>query len=83
MSDYPKMPLDTDSPEFQGSVAQGILGSIIGMAVCVLVLLRCWMVLPSVSWPPLQVCCLCHCRRLHHADLSALDASAGGDPFER
>ena len=44
MSDYPKMPLDTDSPEFQGSVAQGILGSIIGMAVCVLVLLLCWLV---------------------------------------
>lgn len=44
MSDYPKMPLDTDSPEFQGSVARGVLGSIIGMAVCVLVLLLCWLV---------------------------------------
>lgn len=44
MSDYPKMPLDTDSPEFQGSVARGILGSVVGMAVCVLVLLLCWLV---------------------------------------
>ena len=44
MSDYPKMPLDTDSPEFQGSVAQGVLGSVVGMAVCVLVLLLCWLV---------------------------------------
>ena len=44
MSDYPKMPLDTDSPEFQGSVARGILGSAVGMAICVLVLLLCWLV---------------------------------------
>ena len=34
MSDYPKTSPDTDSPEFQGSVARGILGSIVGMAVC-------------------------------------------------
>lgn len=44
MSDYPKTSLDTDSPEFQGSVARGILGSVVGMAVCVLVLLLCWLV---------------------------------------
>lgn len=44
MSDYSKTSLDTDSPEFQGSVARGILGSIVGMAVCVLVLLLCWLV---------------------------------------
>lgn len=44
MSDYPKTSLDTDSPEFQGSVARGILGSIVGMAVCILVLLLCWLV---------------------------------------
>lgn len=36
--------IDTDSPEFQGSVLRGILGSIVGMAVCVLVLLLCWLV---------------------------------------
>ena len=39
-----KTPLDIDSPEFQGSVLRGILGSIVGMAVCVLVLLLCWLV---------------------------------------
>lgn len=44
MSDYIKTPLDTDSPEFQGSVLRGILGSIVGMSVCVLVLLLCWLV---------------------------------------
>lgn len=44
MSDYIKTPLDTDSPEFQGSVARGILGSIVGMVVCILVLLLCWLV---------------------------------------
>lgn len=44
MSDYIRTPLDTDSPEFQGSVLRGILGSIVGMAVCVLVLLLCWLV---------------------------------------
>ena len=31
MSDYIRTPLDTDSPEFQGSVLRGILGSIVGM----------------------------------------------------
>ena len=36
--------IDTDSPEFRGSVLRGILGSIVGMAVCVLVLLLCWLV---------------------------------------
>lgn len=36
--------IDTDSPEFQGSVLRGVLGSIVGMAVCVLVLLLCWLV---------------------------------------
>ena len=44
MSDYIKTPLDIDSPEFQGSVLRGILGSIVGMSVCVLVLLLCWLV---------------------------------------
>ena len=44
MSDYFRTPLDTDSPEFQGSVLRGILGSIVGMSVCVLVLLLCWLV---------------------------------------
>ena len=44
MSDYIRTPLDTDSPEFQGSVLRGILGSIVGMAVCVVVLLLCWLV---------------------------------------
>ena len=44
MSGYIRTPLDTDSPEFQGSVLRGILGSIVGMAVCVLVLLLCWLV---------------------------------------
>ena len=40
------------------------------------------MVLPPVSWPPVQAHRLCHCGRLHHADLPALDAGAGGSPFE-
>lgn len=44
MSDYIKTPLDIDSPEFQGSVLRGILGSIVGMSVCVLVLMLCWLV---------------------------------------
>ena len=44
MSDTYNVPLDTDSPEFQGSVLRGILGCIAGMAVCVLVLLLCWLV---------------------------------------
>lgn len=44
MSDDIKTPLNTDSPEFQGSVARGILGSIVGMVVCVLVLLLCWLI---------------------------------------
>ena len=44
MSDYIKTPLDIDSPEFQGSVLRDILGSIVGMSVCVLVLLLCWLV---------------------------------------
>jgi len=44
MSDYFKTPLDTDSPEFQGSVLRGVLGSVVGMAACVLVLLLCWLV---------------------------------------
>ena len=44
MSDYIKTPLDIDSPEFQGSVLRGILGSIVGMSVCVLVLLLCCLV---------------------------------------
>ena len=47
MSDYFRTPLDTDSPEFQGSVLRGILGSIVGMSVCVLVLLLCWLVVKS------------------------------------
>lgn len=44
MSDYIRTPLDTDSSEFQGSVLRGILGSVVGMAACVLVLLLCWLV---------------------------------------
>ena len=44
MSDDIKTPLNTDSPEFQGSVARGILGSIVGIAVCILVLLLCWLI---------------------------------------
>lgn len=43
MSDYIKPPLNADNPEFQGSVLQGILGSIVGMAVCLLVILLCWL----------------------------------------
>ena len=44
MSDYIRTPLDTDSSEFQGSVLRGILGSVVGMAACVLVLWLCWLV---------------------------------------
>lgn len=44
MSDYIRTPLDTDSSEFQGSVLRGILGSVVGMAACVLVLWLSWLV---------------------------------------
>jgi len=42
MSDHIK-PTDTACPEFQGSVLRGILGSVAGMAVCLLVILLCWL----------------------------------------
>ena len=31
------------SPELQGSVLRGILGSVTGMIVCILVVLLCWL----------------------------------------
>ena len=36
--------IDTDSPEFQGSILWRILESIVGIAVCILVLLLCWLI---------------------------------------
>jgi len=41
MSDYFKTSYNTDSPEQQGTVLRGFLGSIVGMLICILALLLC------------------------------------------